>query len=144
MYRNVVYDQEIRRQTVKRYLYRSLYYPVHFGIIASCLMNSNLFHIDSLDLSFVQALCATYGQVFELTIAYILPIKYQISTDRNILLAENSYQRPCIPGRNCLKTIKVSKLSIPVLFIYLVSYIYSKFFNCALFSSSRKYQHQYL
>ena len=31
-------------------------------------MNSNLFRIDSLDLSFVQALCATYGQVFELTI----------------------------------------------------------------------------
>ena len=120
LYRNVVYDHEIRRQTVKRYLYRSLYYPVHFGIIASCLMNSNLFRVDSLDLSFVQALCATYGQVFEQTIAIYCPesaryLRTGILSSRKIRISG-----PCIPGRNCLKTIKVSKLSIPVLFIYLV------------------------
>ena len=106
---------------LKRYLHRrSLYYPVHFGIIASCLMNSNLFRIDSLDLSFVQALCATYGQVFEQTIAIYCPesaryLRTGILSSRKIRISG-----PCIPGRNCLKTIKVSKLSIPVLFIYLV------------------------
>ena len=37
-------------------------------------MNSSLFRIDSLDLSFVQALCATYGKVFklEISVCYIL------------------------------------------------------------------------
>jgi len=56
---NVVYDNVIKKEAIKRYLYRSLlYYPIHFGIVAGCF---NLFRIDTLDSSLIQAFVATYG-----------------------------------------------------------------------------------
>ena len=45
----------------KRYLTSKLYYPVFIGLGASFI---NLFRIDTLDSSLIQALCATYGKVF--------------------------------------------------------------------------------
>jgi len=77
-------------------------------------MNSSLFRIDSLDLSLVQALCATYGKVFkfEISVSNILYVAsgFQVFMGRNV---DTSYiisiSGQCIPGRIYLKTIKVSK-----------------------------------